>query len=64
MAQVSGDCDLKNCPLQAPKEGVVFSKELETRLAQAYAFQSQSDFRVYRTLLLEAKGDQRLVVTP
>ncbi len=54
MAQVSGDCELNNCPLQAPKEVVALSKELETRLAQAYALQSQSDFRVYRALLQSA----------
>ena len=54
MAQVSGDCKLNNCPLQSPKEAVVISKELETRLAKAYAFQSQSDFRVYRALLQSA----------
>lgn len=54
MAQVSGDCELNNCPLQAPKEAAVLSKELETSLAQAYASQSQSDFRVYQALLQSA----------
>lgn len=54
MAQVSGDCELNNCPLQALKEVAVLSKELETRLAQAYALQSQSDVWVYRALLQSA----------
>lgn len=67
MAQVRGDCPLVNCPLQVAQN--VQAAEIaqnfllpETKrlLAEAYAAQSQSDFRVFQEFLQGAEECHRL----
>lgn len=67
MAQIRGDCPLVNCPLQLAKnvQPVEIAQnfllpETKRLLAEAYAAQSQSDFRVYQEFLQDAEECHRL----
>lgn len=60
MAQVQGDCSLGECPLQKLKKALALPLDVKHRLAEAYAEQSQSDFRVYREYLQSAEECHRL----
>lgn len=51
MAQVKGNCSLTDCPLQRQQAVPRLSDALRGQLAEAYAAQSQSDFRLYRDIL-------------
>ena len=60
MAQVKGQCPLAECPLQRAQATSRIPDEVKNRLADAYAEQSQSDFRVYNEHLRGAEDCHRL----
>ena len=60
MAQVKGDCALANCPLQPAQAVPSLPPQTRLLLAEAYASQSQSDFRVYEKFLQDAEECHRL----
>ena len=60
MAQVNGQCSLVECPLQRTQATPGIPEEIKKRLADAYAEQSQSDFRVYSEHLRGAEECHRL----
>jgi len=60
MAQVKGDCALANCPLQPAQTVQPLLPQTRLLLAEAYASQSQSDFRVYEKFLQDVEECHRL----
>ncbi len=60
MTQVEGDCHRQGCPLQVSPVAPEWRLQDRTRLADAYAEQSRSDFTVYSVYLQEAEECHRL----
>lgn len=60
MTQVTGDCRQSDCPLQTVRLRADLSEGERVRLADAYAEQSRSDFRVYNEHLRGAEECHRL----
>ncbi len=60
MAQVKGNCALANCPLQPAQTVQPLPPQTRLLLAEAYATQSQSDFKVYRDFLQDTEECHRL----
>ncbi len=60
MAQVKGECTFANCPLQPAQPVQPLPPQTRLLLAEAYARQSQSDFKIYQEVLQDVEECHRL----